>query len=95
MDTLTETLQALSPSMKLLLSAVIGIAGLFFGAKTGIKAQAAFSDKNISEGLLFLALTLVIFAIGIILFVMIWGIAQNTGNDFNSEFGFILPFLNQ
>ena len=93
MDTLTELFTSLSPGVKTLISAVVGFAALFFGGKTGIKAMAAFSDKNITEGLMFLGLTIAIGAISIILFVAIWGLAGDAGQDLNSEFGLLLPFL--
>lgn len=93
MDTLTELFSTLSPGLKTLVSAVVGIAAIFFGGKTGIKSMQAMSDKNITEALIYLVLTLAIGAISIILFVAIWGLANDTGQDLNNEFGMIAPFF--
>lgn len=93
MDILTDIFTSLSPGLKALITAVVGFAALFFGGKTGIRAMKALSDKNITEGLIYLGLTIAIGAISIILFVAIWGLANDAGEDLNSEFGMIAPFF--
>lgn len=94
MDTITNLFNDLSPSVKVLVTAFIGLVALFFVAKTGFKSMKAFTDKNIGEGIVFLVLTVIIILISIILFTGIWGLATNVGKDFESELGMVAPFLN-
>ncbi|MDT0669802.1 hypothetical protein RM616_09460 [Mammaliicoccus sciuri] len=94
MDTITNLVQDWSPGVKVLVTAFIGLVAIFFVGKTGFSTIKAFSNKQIGEGMIFLAITVGIIVISIILFTGIWGLATNVGKDFESELGMVAPFLN-
>lgn len=92
-DRLIETLQNLSPDIKLLISAIVGVAAVALIVKPVIKGMSAIADGRWVPGIIWLLAALAVVAIGVGIIAVIYGLGGDIGTDMESELSMIQPYI--
>lgn len=92
-DRLIETIQNLSPEIKLLISAIIGIAAIALIVKPIVKGMSSISDGRWVPGIIWLLAALAVVAIGVGIVAVVYGLGEDVGTDMENELSMIQPFI--
>lgn len=92
-DRLIETLQNLSPEIKLLISAIVGLAAVALIVKPIIKGMSSIADGRWVPGIIWLLAALAVVAIGVGIIAVVYGLGEDVGTDMENELSMIQPYI--